>query len=161
LCGFWEIFENASSILILLPKSRLFPEFSTSSGILGGFYRRYSSLFSSCHHALEVLADPESNPDTFALRPGRVHISIIPWDRTWNSQAVLWCHRCNHGWVYFGSRLASLQKGHKKPVTVRCTECTLIKEILCKKLFFGKIMPPLHANKASVGTGRCVITQVW
>ena len=148
--------------LILLPKSRLFPEFSTSSGIPGGFYRGYSSLFSSCHQALEVLADPESNPDTFALRPGRVHISIIPWDRTWNSQAVLSCViAATTGGSTLVHDLPACRRGTKNRLQYSARNAItgsgwmhgMHVEILCKKLFSDKILPPLHANEASVGDG--------
>ncbi|MDD1697085.1 MAG: hypothetical protein LUQ36_01870 [Methanoregula sp.] len=38
------------------------------------------------------------------------------------SSCFVICHRCNHKWVYFGSRLASLQKT-RKPVTIQCPRC--------------------------------------
>jgi len=38
------------------------------------------------------------------------------------SSCFVICHRCNHAWVYFGSRLASLQRA-RKPVTVQCPRC--------------------------------------
>jgi len=40
------------------------------------------------------------------------------------SSCFVICHRCNHEWVYFGSRLASLQRACK-PVMIQCPRCHL------------------------------------
>jgi len=64
---------------------------ASPSGSISFSFSRHSRHCSNQASAVEIEKPmhPFHNPDTFTLRPDRVHIHNIPWDRVWNSQAAL------------------------------------------------------------------------